>query len=149
MNITWMKVNIPALMSQFQNWPRVPHSSQVNSLYSKLISIPGEEVNSQDCGEKLSLTLFPLAPIPGRSDRYIDEWWPVTPEWGWPGLIIMQMAASPPGHQWSPANTLAAHLSLAQLLSPHSAFLKYSGILKLSKVNPAIGLMGLINITNL
>ena len=40
---------------------------------------------------------------------------------------------------WSPA-PLAAHLSQARLLSPHSAFLKYSGISKLSKVNPDQGL---------
>ena len=89
------------------------------------------------CGEKLSFT---LSSWPGPRPLWQLHWWMVTrcPGVCWPGLIMQMPGISPgsPDHQ----HPLAAHLSQARLLSPHSAFLKYSGISKLSKVNPDQGL---------
>ena len=125
MNITWRLISPHSWVSS--KIGLVSLTTNRSTVYSKLISIH-KEVNSQECGEKLSLTPFPLARVPSHCDSYIDEWSPV-PGVCWPGDHHANGGIYP-------GSPLAAHLSLAQLLSPHSAFLKYSGILKLSKVNP-------------
>lgn len=97
MNITWRLISRRSWVSS--KIGPVSLTAHRSTVYSKVISIQRKSILRI---EVRNCPLSSLAPIPGQSDRYIDEWSPVTLEWGWPGLIIMQMAASPPGHQWSP-----------------------------------------------
>ena len=102
-----MKVNIPAypLMSHIQNWPLVPHRSQVNSLCPKLIAILRNSILMMAVRNYPTAPL-PHGPVPGHCDSYTDEWSPDAPES--PDLVSScKCPASPPGHlitstHWQP-----------------------------------------------
>ena len=102
-----MKVNIPAypLKSHIQNWPHVPHSSQVTRLYPKLIVILRMSILMIVVRNYPSP--FADVPVPGHCDRYTDQWSPVAPE----SPDLVSSCKFPADHQ----HPLAAHLSLARL----------------------------------
>ena len=134
MNITWRLICPHSWVSS--NIGPVSLTAHRSTVYIQN-SFPSR--GSQFSGLRWETVLNPLSSCPGPRPEWQIHWrmvtsYPGVPDLVWSSCKWRHLPRVTSDHRLS----LAAHLSLAQLLSPHSAFLKYSGILKLSEVNPAL-----------